>query len=167
MITVENIIKIKALKYPNILHYEWEGEILQITPDYVLVKCKPGRKLVHHTKNAVFTINNTSIEFFSLKKWFTAAMGVEDGVVVSHYCNVAKPSVYKNNELSFIDLDLDYVQEKDKVWEVVDEEEFKSNSILYEYPTELKEEAIQALERLKEMVKDGEFPFDHQVLFSI
>lgn len=50
------------------------GEILLKTSDYVFVKCKPGRKLVHHTKNDTFTINNTSLEYFSLKEWFTAAI---------------------------------------------------------------------------------------------
>ncbi|MDY0393977.1 DUF402 domain-containing protein [Virgibacillus halophilus] len=108
-----NIVKIKALKYPNLPHYEWEGEILQISSDYVLVKSKPGRQLIHHTKNAVFTINNTSLEYFSLKEWFTAAMEIDEGNIVSYYCNVAKPCLLNNSVLSFIDLDLDLVRKKE------------------------------------------------------
>lgn len=162
--TMNNILQIKALKYPNLPHYEWEGEILEKTSDYVLVKCKPGRKLIHHTKNDVFTINNTSLEYFSLKEWFTAAIEVDAGNVVSYYCNVAKPSVLINNKLSFIDLDLDLVQRKNKGWEVIDEAEFEENSIKYQYPPELKDEAVKALERLKEKVKRGEFPFNQQVV---
>ena len=158
-----NIVKIKALKYPDILHYEWEGELLQQTPDYVLVLCKPGRKLIHHTKNKVFTINNTSIEYFSLKEWFTAAFAIEDGKVVEAYCNVAMPSIFKNNQLSFIDLDLDYFLEKNKDWVVLDEDEFEINSIKYHYPPELKNEAINALEKLQEAVHKGEFPFNDQI----
>ncbi|MBT2618540.1 MULTISPECIES: hypothetical protein [unclassified Bacillus (in: firmicutes)] len=80
---MSNLVKIKALKFPDILHYEWEGELLRHTTDYLLVLCKPGRKLIHHTKNKIFTIENTSLEYFSLKEWFTAAMEVEDGKVVS------------------------------------------------------------------------------------
>ncbi|WP_198512527.1 DUF402 domain-containing protein [Bacillus sp. mrc49] len=149
---MNEIVKIKALKFPDILHYEWEGELLLHTSDHLLVLCKPGRKLIHHTKNKLFKIDNTSLEYFSLKEWFTTAMEIEDGKVVSTYCNVAKPSVFKNNELRFVDLDLDYIQVNDQEWEVIDENEFESNSITYQYPTELKIAAVKALARLKEEV---------------
>jgi protein associated with RNAse G/E len=160
---LSNILKIKALKFPNVLHYEWEGEIIEKTPNYILVLCKSGRKLIHHSKNDVYTINNTSIEYFSLKEWYTAAMEVEEGVVVSTYCNVAMPSVLNNNELSFIDLDLDLVKRKNKDWEVVDEDEFEVNSIKYQYPEELKNEALKALENLKQEVARCSFPFNKEI----
>ena len=156
---LNNMLKIKALKFPDIPHYEWEGEILETTPEYILVLCKSGRKLVHHSKNNVYTINNTSIEYFPFNKWFTAALEVEEGVVVSAYCNVAMPSVLNQNELSFVDLDLDFIKRKNHDWEVVDEDEFEVNSIKYLYPEELKQEAIMALERLKAEVDEGNFPF--------
>lgn len=159
---MSNILKIKALKFPNVLHYEWEGEVLEKTPNYILVLCKSGRKLIHYSKNEVYTINNTSIEYFSLKEWYTAAMEVEEGIVVSTYCNVSMPSVLNHNELSFIDLDLDLVKRKNKNWEVVDEDEFEVNSIKYQYPEELKSEALKALERLKQEVEKGRFPFNNQ-----
>ncbi|GGH87263.1 protein associated with RNAse G/E [Pullulanibacillus pueri] len=158
------IIKIKALKHPNIPHYEWEGDLLQVTSDYVLVRCHPGRQLIHHTKKDIFTIDNTSIEYFSLKEWFTAAMAVEEGKVVAYYCNIAKPSVLTNNALSFVDLDLDLVKDKDKAWQVVDEDEFETNSIKYNYSPELKAEAVNALEALKAKIKQGVFPFNDQIL---
>lgn len=66
----------------------------------------------------------------------------------------------KNNELSFIDLYLDLIQVKDKEWEVIDKEEFESNSIKYQYPSELKNTAVKALERLKEEVTRNRFPFN-------
>lgn len=160
---MSNLVKIKALKFPDILHYEWEGELLLHTSDYLLVLCKPGRKLIHHTKNKIFTIENTSLEYFSLKEWFTAAMEVEDGKVVSTYCNVAKPSIFNNEEISFVDLDLDFIQEKNKEWIVVDEDEFESNSIKYVYSIELKRETLKALKRLKEEVARGNFPFNNQI----
>ncbi|AZU64559.1 hypothetical protein CHR53_26865 [Neobacillus mesonae] len=163
-ITLNNTLTIKALKFPDIPHYEWEGTILQKTPDYIIVHCKYGRKLVHHTKKKVFTIPNTSIEYFSFKEWFTAALEVEDSALVSGYCNVAMPSVLKNNELQFVDLDLDYIKKRNQDWEVVDEDEFESNSLKYQYPPELKQEALLALERLQDFVKSGRFPFNQEIV---
>lgn len=159
---MDKVLKIKSLKYPDIPHYEWEGEILEKTEDYLLVRCKSGRKLIHHTRNDVYIINTPSIEYFPLKKWYTAAMEVENGALISAYCNVAMPAVLNQNELSFIDLDLDFVKRKNENWEVVDEDEFEVNSMKYQYPEELKNEALKALEKLKQDVVNGIFPFNCQ-----
>lgn len=69
------------------------------------------------------------------------------------------PSVLNQNELSFVDLDLDFIKRKNHDWEVMDEDEFEVNSIKYLYPEELKQETIMALERLKGEVDEGYFPF--------
>ncbi|WP_028612335.1 DUF402 domain-containing protein [Paenibacillus harenae] len=161
---MENRIKLRALKYPDHSHYEWEGELLEQTDDYVAVLCKPGRQLVHHTKNKVFTINNTSLEFFFLKEWCTVAIEIEHGQAASYYCNVAMPSVMNNRDITFVDLDLDLLKGRNEDWKVVDEEEFESNSIKYRYPPELMENAVAALTRLKEKVRRAEFPFNEEAL---
>ncbi len=156
-------IGIQAFKYPNIRHYEWQAELLEQTEDYVWIYCRPGRQFIHHTKNQVFTFDNTTVELFSLKEWYTVAMVIEEGKVVSYYCNIAMPSVLQDDTLTFIDLDLDLFKPKDGDWVVLDEEEFEANSIKYEYPPELKDAALRALDALKEKVLTGSFPFDGSV----
>ncbi|MEA3319533.1 MAG: DUF402 domain-containing protein [Bacillota bacterium] len=163
---MSEVINIKALKYPETLHYEWEGELVSKTSEYVLVLCKPGRKLKHYSKGTTFTINNTSLEYFSLKEGFTVAMEIENGCIVSYYCNVALPSLLRGNEISFVDLDLDLVKKQNEQWEVIDEEEFETNSFKYNYPLELKEGAIGSLEEMKSRVNKKEFPFNESVLES-
>ena len=157
---MNNSMTIKALKYPNIPHYEWKGELLDKTDEYVIIKCNPGREIIHHSKGQVFTINHTTIEMFSLKEWYTVAMDIEENKIISYYCNIAKPSILKDNELSFVDLDLDVVKMKDQDWEVVDQDEFIENSVKYQYPQELKEKAIQALKQLQDKINNKEFPFN-------
>lgn len=161
---MKDMIHMKALKYPNIPHYDWEGEVLEKTDDYIMVLCEAGRKLVHHTKNKVFTVKNASLEYFSLTQWYTAAVEIEDDKIKSYYCNVAMPSVIEDNEISFIDLDLDLVKEQNEDWKVVDEDEFEENSVTFNYPTELKNGALQALEQLKTRVEQKEFPFNKEIL---
>ena len=164
MIYLGKILKLQALKFPNIPHYEWEGELVQATSDYVLVYCKPNRKLKHYTKNDVFTIKNRSFEFFSLKEWFTAALEVDKGQLISAYCNVAKPAIFEKDTISFVDLDLDYIMDQHSGWKVVDEEEFEENSIKYKYPEALKKEDTLALDRLKEKVAKNKFPFNEEII---
>ena len=154
-----NLITIKAMKFPDIPHYEWQGEVIEQTEEYVLVLCLPGRQLKHFSKNKTFTLNDVSLEYFSLNEWFTAAMEIEQGKIVSYYCNIAMPSRIIGNVLSFVDLDLDYVKTRGAQWQVVDEEEFETNSIRYRYPAELKRSAAEALEDLKGKVENKLFPF--------
>jgi uncharacterized protein len=161
---MSEIINIQALKYPNILHYEWQGDLIDKTEDYVLIHCKPGRRLKHYTKETTFTINNTSVEYFSLKEWFTVAMEIEQGNVISYYCNIAKPSKLVDNNLSFVNLDLDLVKKDETDWQVIDEDEFEVNSSKFGYPYELKESAIKALNELKRKVEEKVFPFNESIL---
>ncbi|NGP45099.1 DUF402 domain-containing protein [Bacillaceae bacterium SIJ1] len=94
-------------------------------------------------------------------------MELEQGKIISYYCNVAMPSVIRNDELSFVDLDLDLVKESNEDWKVVDEEEFTMNSQTYHYPAALKDNAIKALATLKEKAKQESFPFDEAVLKTL
>ena len=157
-------IHIKALKYPDIDHYEWEGELIQQTSDYVLLLCKSGRRLKHYTKGKTFTIDNTSLECFSLKDWYTIAMEIDQGEVTAYYCNIAMPSRIENDQLRFVDLDLDLVKPRDEKWKVVDQNEFESNSVKYNYPPELKEKTVQALDELRKKLREKAFPFDGSLL---
>jgi protein associated with RNAse G/E len=66
------------------------------------------------------------------------------------------------NTVSFVDLDLDYVQ-RDGKWLVVDEEEFENNAVKFGYPDELVRQARKELERLQERIVNKQFPFDGSI----
>lgn len=158
------MIHMKSMKYPNIPHYEWKGRLLRKTPEYVVVLCESGRELKHHTKNTTFTVDVTSLEYFFLKEGYTVAMEIEEGKILSYYCNIAMPSVLNGNQLSFVDLDLDVVKRRNEDWMVVDEDEFEVNSVKYGYPVELKEYALRSLYLLQNKISDNLFPFDENDL---
>lgn len=157
---MNTMIQIQALKYGNIPHYEWETTLLEQTDSYVIVTGEYGRQLHHYTKGKVFTVNNRSIEFFSLDSWFTVSMNIMDGEVQEYYCNIAQPSQLADGKLTFVDLDLDYIRNKEGIWRVVDEDEFEVNAVRYQYPQQLIEQARMELERFRIMVERQQFPFD-------
>lgn len=157
---MNKVIHMKSFKYPDIPHYEWKGRILRETPEYVMVLCESGREMKHHTKNTTFTIDVTSLEYFFLKEGYTVAMEIEEGNILSYYCNISMPSVLHGNHISFVDLDLDLVKGINTDWLVVDEDEFEINSVKYGYPAELKEYALKSLDLLQKKINEGSFPFD-------
>ncbi|MBB6635780.1 DUF402 domain-containing protein [Cohnella thailandensis] len=154
--------RIKALKYGNIPHYEWDAQEVKTTGDYVLVKSERGRALTHHTKKKTFVMNHSSLELFSLTHGFTVSFEIREGRMASVYCNVALPSVLIGGELSFVDLDLDLLFDGER-WFVVDEEEFEENRRKYAYPDSLVEYAIEALRELRQRVEECRFPFNGEL----
>lgn len=157
--TMDNQITIQALKYGNLLHYEWNTTLLEKTDSHIFVLGKYGRKLNHYTKQKVFTIEAWTVEYFSFNSWFTVSADVVGGKIQQFYCNINQPSKIEGNIVSFVDLDLDYVQRNGE-WKVVDEDEFESNAIKFAYPEALIHKAWEELLSLKELIRKKAFPFD-------
>ncbi|MCY9659752.1 DUF402 domain-containing protein [Paenibacillus chondroitinus] len=156
---MDNQITIQALKYGNVPHYQWNTTLLEKTDSHIFVLGQKGRQLHHYTKQKVFTMETWTIEFFSFDSWFTVSADIVGGKVRQYYCNINQPAKLDGNTVSFIDLDLDYIQISGE-WMVVYEDEFASNSVKFAYPTDLIQQARQELEGLKERVRHNLFPFD-------
>ncbi|GMK46599.1 UPF0374 protein YgaC [Paenibacillus glycanilyticus] len=152
-------VQIKALKHGDLLHYEWNTDLLEEGDGYVFVLGRYGRKLQHHTKKYVFTVNNWSIEFFSSKHWFTVSAAVVDGRINEYYCNINQPAIINGSEISFVDYDLDLVQRGGE-WMVIDEDEFADNAIKFGYSEQLMKQVREELAGLQARVAERQFPFD-------
>jgi protein associated with RNAse G/E len=152
-------ITIKAMKYGNRPHYEWQTTLLEMRETYIIVLGEQGRKLHHYTKKQIFTVENWTIEFFPFDSWFTVSADVVNGTISQYYCNINVPAKIDGNIVSFVDLDLDYIQRGGK-WQVVDEEEFERNAIIFSYPDELIQRARKDLNSLQERIERKQFPFD-------
>ena len=156
-------VQIQAFKYPNRLHYEWEADLIELNEHYAMVACHAGRKFHHHTKQKQFIMPYPSIEIFFFDEWYTFSVSFRDNGEMMHYCNIAMPAQYKDNIISFIDLDLDYLQEPHEDWKVVDEDEFAHNQQVLQYPEALIEGARLGLEKLQRIVATKQSPFDGKI----
>lgn len=155
----ETIITIRALKYGNTPHYEWQSKLLEQTDKHLFVLSEQGRKLRHHTKGNIFTVPHRTIEFFSGEHWFTVSADIADGGIRQYYCNINEPAKRSGDVVTFVDLDLDLVQQ-DGVWKVVDEDEFVQNAQRLSYPEKLVQRAREELARLQRRIEERKFPFD-------
>jgi len=149
-----------SMKYGSIAHYDWEMTLLEEREGFLIAEGKAGRSLKHHTKGQTFIIPHASLEVYALQEGFTVSFDILDGEVISVYCNVSEPCVRDGADVSFIDLDLDFLWNKELGWHVVDEEEFEENRIRLNYPNDLAAYARQALSDLQERIRQNVFPFD-------
>jgi uncharacterized protein len=152
-------VTISSIKYNKIKQYEWSANILDKTNEYLVTIAPPGRQLFHHAKNKIFTFDSWAIEFFPFDEWYTASISVNSGHILDYYCNICMPPTLDGSDLSFIDLDLDYIN-FDGEWTIVDEDEFAINQIKYSYPDDLINRTSQELNNLIQRVKNKKFPFD-------
>ncbi|TYP70542.1 DUF402 domain-containing protein [Paenibacillus methanolicus] len=150
---------VRAFKYGARPHYEWETTLLERGDAHVFVLSALGRRLRHFTKNAVFTIDRWTVEYFAADCWFTVSADVVDGRIVHYYCNVNEPARISEDEVSFVDLDLDLLG-ADGLWRVVDEDEFAQNSVAFGYPEALIARVREELAALRRRIEEGGFPFD-------
>jgi len=152
-------LTIQAKKYDGRPHCSWEGTVLEQTETYLLVANTPGRTLHHHRREAIYTYDNYSLEFYPLDGDFTVGLDMELTGETTYYCNICLPPILQGDVLSFIDLDLDLVY-RDGAWTVVDEDEFLENQKLYHYPIELVERTRASLLNLQQRIAQQQFPFD-------
>ncbi|WP_282937137.1 DUF402 domain-containing protein [Paenibacillus sp. RC67] len=152
-------ITIQAMKYGNRLHYEWNTTLLEKTDSHIFVLSEPGRQLQHYTRGKTFICEHWTIEFFPFDSWYTVSADIVNGKITQYYCNINQPAVCNGNTVSYIDLDLDFVQ-RNNIWKVVDEDEFAVNAVELSYPPDLVERARLELENLQQRVANGQFPFD-------
>lgn len=61
-----------------------------------------GRRLIHHTRQKVFEVDNCSVEFYSLEHWVTVSADIVNGALQQYYCSIAMPARRDNGTVSFI-----------------------------------------------------------------
>jgi hypothetical protein len=96
------------------------------------------------------------------KEWWFSLMVCrdDDGNLTHVYGNVNTPYELKDNNLSYIDLDIDVLIKPDRKIEVLDEEEFRENIHKGMYSDELVSNTWGAIDQIRKMVEQQEYPFD-------
>nr|WP_307926448.1 DUF402 domain-containing protein [Mycoplasmopsis bovis] len=81
------------------------------------------------------------------------------------YINVASYPIYEDNTIKFIDLDLDIKAYPSNTVSIVDSEEFKENSKIYNYPDKLKQLVweLESQEVMQHYERQGYF-FNEEII---
>lgn len=160
----ENTYTMKAYKFDGRLHYEQTLYLVSHKDGVLTLAGRKGRKLKHYTRDAVYTFDKNTLEYFFEDEWFTAALIFDDeGNVEQVYCNIAFPSEVKDDVVSFIDLDVDVLVKNGRI-EVVDIDEFEEHKVIYKYGQKIEKKVFETVEQLKKRINEGKFPFDRKIL---
>jgi protein associated with RNAse G/E len=95
---------------------------------------------------------------FPRDAWWTAAFNAEPQKT-EIYCDVTTVPVWRDGEVTMVDLDLDVRRRRDGTVEILDEDEFAVHRERYGYPADVVAAARAATEWLERALSDGVEPF--------
>jgi protein associated with RNAse G/E len=153
-------IIVSALKYDGSEHRNWPGQLVVNDPPLLIVDALFVEDVQHELLGAI-TKGTISTEYYWLDRWYNIfRFGDKKQQNATFYCNVTIPPRLENGALSYVDLDIDVFVHSDFTYEILDVEDFNTNTRLYSYPKEIERYAYQAVEELKTLIDKRDFPFD-------
>lgn len=120
-------------------------------------------KEVKHSKLGVIRPNTVSYEFYWLNRGYNVFRFHEpEGDLRNFYCNINLPPKFENNNLDYVDLDVDVLVWKDFSIEILDLDEFETNAQKFKYSKQIRDAVDKNLEELLALIDKKQFPFDYK-----
>lgn len=151
-----------AKKTVDINHLSWTGELLKQTNEWIIVHGALDSEAHHHTRDLKFRFTHEIIGIISRSEYYNVFAAYDRAGDFHHaYCNVATPGVYdeQSSEVSWTDLELDVVFDKDGKATLLDQDEFNEAVEQGGYTSGLIDDATNAAEYLMSQAHSVEFPF--------
>jgi len=148
-----------VLKHDGSEYRRWQGRIVERDDSLIVLNAQFDVDVSHHLLGEIKR-GTRLIEYYWLDRWYNVFRFLrDDGSTRLHYCNINKPPKFDGRSLSYIDLDIDVIVRPDYSYEVLDLDEFSTNSQRYGYTTEEKANVETALTELIGLIEARDFPF--------
>lgn len=141
----------------NIYQASEEAVILDIKDDYIV--CGNNMVMVTETEGRSYQTHELAIIYFYKNNWFNCIAQLKQ-FGLFYYCNIATPYCIDDNVIKYIDYDLDLRVFPDGGFKILDRNEYNYHKKKMQYPPEIDIIVKKELEKLIEMKKNNEGPFD-------
>jgi uncharacterized protein len=156
----DQYITVVSRKYDLSIQRRWECQRIE-RGKHVLVLRGEFEETVKHPHLGTIEIGTISTEYFWMDRWYSVfRFQRPSGELRNFYCNVNVPPKFDGAVLDYIDLDIDLIVWPNGRVVTLDEDEFALNAARYCYPTHVRTSALHALDQLKQLVENREFPFE-------
>ena len=156
-------ITVRVLKYDGADYRRWHARLAQREGPLIVLDAAFEFDVKHHLLGDIQRGTRT-IEYYWLDRWYNVFRFLDDnGETWWYYCNINMPPTFEDEVLTYIDLDIDILVQRDLSYQVLDLEEFAANAALYGYSEEIKRRAHAAVDELILMIETRQFPFDQRV----
>ena len=152
-------IVVRSCKHDGRVQRSWPARVAR-REDSLIVLDAFFASEVRHDLIGTIEAGTLSTEFFWTDRWYSVfRFQSPDGRLLRFYCNINTPPTFEPGVLSYIDLDVDVLVEPDLSYEVLDEDEFERHAELYRYPAAYRPRVRAALDELRLLIENRQFPF--------
>ena len=152
------MITVNSRKYDGSIRKSWTCELIEEVGDLIVAVGRFDDD-VNHSDLGLITQGTLSYEYFWLDRWYNIFRFVTaDGAFRNYYCNVCMPPEFSKGVLDYVDLDIDVLVDPDFSYRILDRHDFETNSVLFNYPIEVRDQVEAALQELLELIKDRNLP---------
>lgn len=149
----------RALKYDRTEHRTWKGQLVRREGPLIVLDATFDRTIAHEHLGTIAE-GTLSSEYYWFDRWYNVFVFRDpSGDVENYYCNISEPATFDGQVLTYIDLDVDVVVNRDFSFKILDQEEFDANALKYRYPAELQARSRRALSELVKLIRIRAFPF--------
>lgn len=160
-------ITVRVLKYDGAEYRRWNARLAQREGALIVLDAEFEYDVQHQLLGDIQRGTRT-IEYYWLDRWYNVFEFLDEaGQTRVFYCNINTPPAFTNGTLSYIDLDIDVLVQRDLSYQVLDLEEFQTNALRFAYSGEVKSSASAAVDELISMVDSRQFPFNGSWLKSV
>ena len=153
-------ITVNSRKFNGDIKRTWEA-ILVENDNTLLTLYGTFNKEVVHSHLGIIKEGTISYEFYWLDKFYNIFLFYQpEGNFRNYYCNINLPPVFENGVLDYIDLEIDLIVYEDLSYKIIDEEEFREHSKIYNYPESLISKTNETVEEIISLVNKRQFPFN-------
>lgn len=150
-------IQIKSYKHNGSLHRVWTDSLILKGTETIVIGAN-DQTLVHESDGKSWKTREPAICYFHAEYWFNViGMIRNDGIY--YYCNISSPYIYENEELKYIDYDLDVKVYPDMTYTLLDEDEYELHKKQMDYPQVLDRILYKNIDVLLLWVHQGKGPF--------
>ena len=154
--------KIHCYKHNGKINQASEEALVLDEFDDMLV-CGNNRVEVTEIDGGTYRTKELAIIFFYKHNWFNIIAQLKK-YGLFYYCNIATPYIVDENVIKYIDYDLDLRVFPDGGFKILDNNEYKFHKKKMHYTKELDMIIQKELDRLIEMKKNNEGPFNPDVV---
>ena len=152
-------ITVRVLKYDGAEYRRWSAA-LERQDDSLIVLDAAFADEVQHDLLGNIKCGTRTIEYYWFDRWYNVFRFLEeDSTTKVFYCNVNMPPALRGGILSYIDLDIDILVQRDFSYQVLDLDEFAANAVRYGYSEPVKRQAHSAVDQLISLIESRQFPF--------
>ena len=155
-------IPVRKIKYNGDLWGTFEVFVLSQSPER-LVAWEPRGTYIR--RRSGWAMRYDHLQFFYPQQWYVISADYGMNGQLRHcYCDVTlpwQPPTPTRWEIEYVDLELDLRAHPSGIYTIYDEDEFDEAIVAMDYPDEVRDGALQALQQLIEAAKSWQAPFAH------